>query len=153
VTCKVKARRNLAVPSGTVDLVPSASQQSQIEIGPDGKKRMVGPVISLSDPLPGGSETLAGGSAALPAPAPLEQSARFDVVVKGGALPSTPGRIDDFVWPPRPAAAAAPPVPVVEAPPAAASPAALATPIKTADPAGEVSNDKPAVLTPVSKAN
>src|SRR5439155_2717058 len=118
------------------------------EIGPDGKKRMVGPVISLSDPLPGGSDTLAGGGAS-PAP-PIEQSAQFDVVVKGAALPSIPGRIDDFVWPPRPAAL---PAPVAEAAPAPAPPSALLKPTKTGAPAGGLNNDRPAILTPVSKAN
>ena len=143
-----EVRRKTGVGAGTVDLVPSASQQNQIEIGPDGTKRMVGPVISLSDPLPGDSDTLAGDGAA--PTAPVGESMQFDVVVKGAALPSTPGRIDDFVWPPRPAAA---PAPVAEAAPAAASPAAPVKPTKIATPAGAASDDTPAVLTPVSKAN
>src|SRR5690606_11971861 len=53
-------RRQTGVGAGAVDLLASVSNTSQIEIGPDGKKRLVGPVISLSDPLPGGSDTLAG---------------------------------------------------------------------------------------------
>ena len=55
-------RKQTGIGTGSVDLFASASQTSQIEIGPDGVKRLVGPVISLSDPLPGASRTLAGGS-------------------------------------------------------------------------------------------
>ncbi|MBN9020745.1 MAG: DUF459 domain-containing protein, partial [Rhizobiales bacterium] len=58
-------RRHTGIGAGTVDLLPSVSQTSTIEIGPDGKKRLVGPVISLTDPLPGVVEALAG------APAPV----------------------------------------------------------------------------------
>lgn len=58
-------RRQTGVGAGTVDLLASTSQTSQIEIGPDGKKRLVGPIISLSDPLPGASDVLAGAPLAL----------------------------------------------------------------------------------------
>jgi len=42
----------------------SLTGANQIEIAPDGTKRLVGPVISLSDPLPGASDQLAGGDQA-----------------------------------------------------------------------------------------
>ena len=51
-------RKQTGIGTGAVDLFASASQTSQIEIGPDGVKRLVGPVISLSDPLPGASRAL-----------------------------------------------------------------------------------------------
>ena len=65
-----EVRRKTGLGAGMVDLVSSASQQTQIEIGPDGTKRLVGAVISLTDPLPGGSNTLSGG----PSPAPAAPS-------------------------------------------------------------------------------
>ena len=55
-------RKQTGIGSGSVDLATSASQANQIEIGPDGVKRLVGPVISLSDPLPGASRSLVGGA-------------------------------------------------------------------------------------------
>ncbi len=110
-------RRHTGVGTGTVDLLASASQTSTIEIGPDGKKRLVGPVISLSDPLPGVSVALAGAPAPVlfdpisgqvivppeaPAPevVPESETARFRLVVKGESLPGIAGRVDDFAWPP-----------------------------------------------------
>jgi hypothetical protein len=138
-----EVRRKTGVGAGTVDLLPSSSQQTRLEIGPDGKKRLVGPVISLSDPLPGGSDTLAGGPAGPAAPA--ADSPQSNMIDQGTALRSIPGRIDDYVWPPRPAEV---PTPMAEAAPAPAS--QPVKPAKTALPAG---SDKPAVLTPISKAN
>ena len=114
-------RRKTGIGLGAIDLVASTSNQSQIEVGPDGKKRLVGPVISLSDPLPGASDALAGApeplvydpttgevKAAAPPqslaeakapPAPTE-SIRYRVIVKGESMPSLAGRVDDFAWPP-----------------------------------------------------
>ena len=66
------------------------------------------------------------------------------MIDKGTELPSIPGRIDDYVWPPR---AAAVPAPIAEATPVNA-PAGQAG--QGCSPAG---SDKPAVLTPISKAN
>src|SRR5665213_2356486 len=59
-------RRQTGLGAGTVDLFTSTNQNSQIEIGPDGQKRLVGPVISLTDPAPGASDVLAGGPGAAP---------------------------------------------------------------------------------------
>jgi len=110
-------RRHTGIGAGTVDLLPSVSQTSTIEIGPDGKKRLVGPVISLSDPLPGVIEAPAGAPAPAvfapiggkvvsapaadtnAAPQPTE-TAQYRLVVRGESLPSVPGRVDDFAWPP-----------------------------------------------------
>ena len=110
-------RRHTGVGAGAVDLLASASQTSTIEIGPDGKKRLVGPVISLSDPLPGVSVALAGapdpvlfdpisGQAFVePEPpkseaVPESETARYRLVVKGESLAGVAGRVDDFAWPP-----------------------------------------------------
>lgn len=111
-------RRHTGIGAGTVDLVASVSQTSTIEIGPDGKKRLVGPVISLSDPVPGSTPTLAGAPApvvydpisgrVVDTPAaetsetaePATETAQYRLVVRGEALPTMPGRVDDFAWPP-----------------------------------------------------
>lgn len=100
-------RRQTGIGTGAVDLLASIDQQSQIEIGPDGQKRLVGPVISLSDPLPGASDMLAGG----PHEEPLAEgeTPQYLMIVKGEALPAVAGRADDFAWPPRPAGTSAQP--------------------------------------------
>lgn len=144
-------RRKTGVSAGAVDLLASTSEESQIEIGPDGKKRLVGPVISLSDPRPGLSDALAGAPdpvtfdpltgmattppARTPAAEAADETLRYKVVIKGETLPAVAGRADDFAWPPRPRTAAAPP----PAEPATAE----AAPIAPEGPA----------LTPVSKSN
>ena len=92
-------RRQTGLGTGAVDLLASTSQTSQIEIGPDGVKRLVGPVISLSDPRPGASDMLAGGPHA-PEPVQEGDTPRYLMVVKGEALPVVSGRADDFAWPP-----------------------------------------------------
>jgi hypothetical protein len=90
-------RKQPGFGSGAIDLLASTTQGNQIEIAPDGKKRLVGPVISLTDPLPGASETLAGGPGGA---VPAGQSPQYRMIVKGEALPSVVGRVDDFSWPP-----------------------------------------------------
>jgi hypothetical protein len=86
---------------GATELAPSASQESRIEVGPDGKKVLVGPVISLTDPLPT-SARLAGGT---DGPMPSPDSVQFKVLVKGEVPPTVRGRVDDYVWPSGPAPA------------------------------------------------
>jgi uncharacterized protein len=149
-------RRRAGIGKGTVNLLASTTQQSTIEIGPDGRKRLVGPIISLSDPLPGASDRLAGDpvpivydlatnmviSPPLPDKKPVEETALYKLVVKGEPLTSAPGRIDDFAWPPGERQAQtfeAPGIPegTVFVPPDAPATAA----------AGE------AVLTPISRSN
>jgi len=110
-------RRHTGIGAGTVELVASSTQASTIEIGPDGKKRLVGPVISLSDPPPGASLTLAGApppvvfdpisGQVMPAltddteeAATEARTAQHRLVVKGDSLAALPGRVDDFAWPP-----------------------------------------------------
>lgn len=143
-------RRKTGVGTGAVDLLSSASQKSQIEVGPDGKKRLVGPVISLTDPLPGGSDTLAGGpspapaAAAAPSPPPAEpaQTPQINMIDRGDALPSIVGRADDYAWPPRPA----------DVPPPVAQAAPQPVPVTPGGkPAKAGASAKPAVLTPISK--
>lgn len=97
------------IGGGAMQLSPSANQEDRIEIGPDGKKVLVGPIISLTDPVPT-SATLEGGSDA-PAPVPSPNSVQFKVLVKGDVTPPAPGRVDDFVWPSdaAPATTAVPP--------------------------------------------
>ena len=96
-------RRQTGIGTGAVDLLASTDQQSQIEIGPDGVKRLVGPVISLSDPLPGSSRALVGGPDEAAAAEPGEtETPQYLMIVKGAALPAVNGRADDFTWPPQP---------------------------------------------------
>jgi hypothetical protein len=85
----------MGVGPGTIELSPSPTQERRIEVGPDGKKRLVGPVISLTDPLPVAAKLAGGPDAA----APGADSAQFRVIVKGEALPAVAGRVDDFAWP------------------------------------------------------
>ena len=100
-------RRQTGIGTGAVDLLASTNQTNQIEIGPDGQKRLVGPVISLSDPLPGASDALAGGPDVAVANAKGD-TPQVLMVVKGEALPTVAGRADDFTWPPRPRTAIEP---------------------------------------------
>lgn len=111
-------KRVTGVGAGGIDLLTSTNQTSHIEIGPDGKKRLVGPIISLSDPLPGASQQLAGA----PDEQPPDKSdtPQYRLVVAGEAPATLPGRADDFAWPPGPRAAWVP----GEAPVAATAPAA-----------------------------
>jgi hypothetical protein len=116
-------RKQTGIGTGSVDLFASASQTSQIEIGPDGVKRLVGPVISLSDPLPGASRALVG-SADNPDAAMSTDTPQYRLIVKGAAPPVVAGRADDFTWPPRQRAAPAAPVKPTAAAEAAAPPTA-----------------------------
>lgn len=78
-----------------------------IEIGPDGKSRVVGAIVSLTDPAPGAADVpLAGapstdvvGSTRPLAGAP-EGSAAYKLSVEGVAPEPKPGRADDFAWKP-----------------------------------------------------
>jgi uncharacterized protein len=91
-------RRQTGFGSGSVDLLATVTLGNQIEIGPDGEKILVGPIVSLNDPLPGSNGELAG---AVPAKEPATDSLQFKVIVRGEEMPDVPGRADDFVWPPR----------------------------------------------------
>jgi hypothetical protein len=101
-------RRQTGIGAGAVDLLTSANQTSQIEIGPDGQKRLVGPVISLTDPRPGASDALAGAPDPVPEVARESDTPQYLMIVKGAALPTVSGRADDFTWPPPADTTAAP---------------------------------------------
>jgi len=66
------------------------------EIGPDGKSRVVGPIVSLTDPPPGAADAaLAGGEPTAAAPT---TGVAYSLTVNGDAPPAPPGRADDFAW-------------------------------------------------------
>jgi hypothetical protein len=73
-----------------------------MEIGPDGKERQVGPVLSLTDVEPGAADAKLAGAAGTAGPAPAADSIQYKLTVKGQAPAAQPGRVDDFAWkPPR----------------------------------------------------
>jgi hypothetical protein len=137
-------RHQTGIGAGAVALATSASQTSQIEIGADGKKRLVGPVISLDDPLPGASSDLAGELEPVgdqrvggePVTEPLlatpadTDSPQYQMLIKGQSLPAVAGRADDFTWPPsyRPIAGAQA---LLQPPPATAADAPVTAEIAT----------------------
>ncbi|HVY19088.1 MAG TPA: SGNH family hydrolase [Bauldia sp.] len=92
-------RRQTGIGAGAVDLLASTSQANQIEVGPDGQKRLVGPVLSLTDPRPG-SDALAGAPDPVPEVQKESETPQYMMIVKGAALPTVAGRADDFTWPP-----------------------------------------------------
>jgi len=71
------------------------------EIGPDGKERQVGPVVSLTDPDPGAASAGLAGDAAQAGPGPAADSLHYKLTVRGQAPAARPGRVDDFAWKPR----------------------------------------------------
>ena len=92
------ADRELRREVGDMNLAgPVSNPENQIEVEPGGQKRLVGPVISLSDPRPDASEMLAGAQAATIIP--TKQSPQFELMIKGAADRRVPGRVDDFAWP------------------------------------------------------
>jgi hypothetical protein len=120
-------RRQTGLGEGKVDLLTSTNQNNQVEIGPDGQKHLVGPVISLTSPPPGASDALAGGPNDADAAKKNTDSPGYRMIVKGEALPRVSGRADDFTWP-APATAAPAAAAPATATPAAAAPVAGQTP-------------------------
>lgn len=118
-------RRQTGFGSGRIDLLATVTQGNQIEIAPDGTKMLVGPIISLNDPMPGLSVDLAGAG---PASLPGEDSPQFKTIVSGEVLPDVPGRVDDFVWPPRKESELLPKPPAPEPVAEAAAPVPVARP-------------------------
>ncbi len=111
-------RKRVGVGGGEVDLVTSLTRANRVEIGPDGVRRVVGPVLSLSDPPPGTTADLDGekepiadrlvtGERLTPPllAAPDPDSPQYRLVVEGNALPIVSGRADDPYWPRRNVAA------------------------------------------------
>jgi hypothetical protein len=96
-------RRVTGIGAGTVNLLATVTPASRIEIGPDGRRRVVGPVISLSDPAPGSAAVLAGDGKVLNAPpllaAPRDSFSPQAIMIQGVGLPAVRGRADDFAWP------------------------------------------------------
>ncbi|MHA1158139.1 MAG: DUF459 domain-containing protein [Alphaproteobacteria bacterium] len=76
-------KRQIGFTTGAKSVLLLSSPTSQIEIGPDGEKRLVGPVVSLVGPRPGARDALVG-----------------DREGEDGSLPLVPGRADDYRWPP-----------------------------------------------------
>jgi hypothetical protein len=65
-----------------------------VEILPGGVPRVVGPVMVIGDPPPGAAAELAT------APTELgNETLAYQLLVRGDALPTVPGRADDFTWP------------------------------------------------------
>lgn len=104
-------KRQIGFGADSADVLLASTPTAKIEVGADGVKRLVGPIMSLSGARPGAREELAGAGGAAP---PKVEDGNEDVsayqtmVIVGGSLPVVPGRADDFSWPPPGAAAAAP---------------------------------------------
>jgi hypothetical protein len=75
---------------------PNAS----MEMGPDGKEREVGPVVSLTEPEAGPEATLIGARDQR-VPGPMADSLQYRLTVEGRSADAQPGRVDDFAWKPR----------------------------------------------------
>jgi hypothetical protein len=112
-------RRQSGLGLGTVDLLSSLSPSSRVEVGKDGQKRVVGPVISLTDPPPAAGVVLVGDGPSpvargtTPAPllaAPKDPQSPQALLIQGAALPLVSGRADDFSWPRKAPPVVAPPV-------------------------------------------
>ena len=124
-------RRQSGLGLGTVDLLASLSPSSRVEVGVDGRKRVIGPVISLTDPPPAAGTVLVGdGPSAVargttPAPflaAPKDPQSPQALLIQGAALPVVAGRADDFTWPRKATALVVPP-PAPATPPVVPPPA------------------------------
>ena len=88
--------RRLGGIGGGEALAISTTPESRIEVGPDGRRWLVGPVISLNEPPPGSPTGLIGGTK--PA-APAKDSPQYKLIVEGASLPLVAGRVDDYRWP------------------------------------------------------
>ncbi len=66
-----------------------------VELQPDGVPRIVGPVMVIGDPPPGAPAQLMTGTTTLG-----EGTLAYQLLVRGEAPPTVPGRADDFTWPP-----------------------------------------------------
>jgi hypothetical protein len=82
--------------SGGEALATSATSESRIEVGTNGRRWLVGPVISLSEPPPGAATALAGSGKLA---GPKKDSPQYKLVIEGATLPGVAGRVDDFRWP------------------------------------------------------
>jgi len=104
-------KRQIGFGADSADVLLASTPTAKIEIGPDGVKRLVGPIMSLSGARPGAREELAGAGGGEPpkvVDGGEEATAYQTMVIEGGSLPVVPGRADDFSWPPPGEAIAAP---------------------------------------------
>ncbi len=86
---------------------PAPAPEASAPAKPGAARPAVGPVVPLT--ADGGGQAgdlLGGGRTASPS---SEDPVAASVLVRGDPLPAPPGRADDFVWPPRGAAANPPP--------------------------------------------
>ncbi len=95
-------KRQIGFGTGASDVLLLSSPTSQIEIGPDGEKRLVGPIISLSGPRPGARDELAGEpeAMALSVAEGEEPSPQQLLIIEGQSPEIVGGRVDDHSWPP-----------------------------------------------------
>jgi hypothetical protein len=77
-------------------LATSTTPGERIEVSPDGRRWLVGPVISLNEPPPGSPTELIGGTKLTE---PAKESPQYKLVVEGASLPAVTGRVDDYRWP------------------------------------------------------
>jgi hypothetical protein len=77
-------------------LATSTTPGERIEVSPDGRRWLVGPVISLNEPPPGSPTELIGGTKPTE---PAKESPQYKLVVEGASLPAVTGRVDDYRWP------------------------------------------------------
>ncbi|BCP55019.1 hypothetical protein K32_36360 [Kaistia sp. 32K] len=80
--------------------VTPTNPNATMEIGPDGKERQVGPVISLTDPEPGAADGKLIGARDQTVPGPAADSVQYKLTVEGKSPAAQPGRVDDFAWKP-----------------------------------------------------
>ncbi|MBB5752530.1 SGNH/GDSL hydrolase family protein [Prosthecomicrobium pneumaticum] len=97
---ETEIRRDGGVLTPGSSLISAVNPNEVIEIGPDGKERRLGPVVSLTDPPPGAADSPLAG--AVPAAPPPADSAQYKLVVEGAPPPPPAGRVDDFTWRPAP---------------------------------------------------
>lgn len=80
--------------------IAPTNPNATMEIGPDGKERQVGPVVSLTEPEPGAATAKLAGATNQAGPAAASDSLQYKLTVKGQAPVAQPGRVDDFAWKP-----------------------------------------------------
>lgn len=93
-------KRQIGFGTDETDILPLSAPTSQIEIGPDGVKRLVGPIVPLSGPRPGARDQLVDRSAEAAGGGEGEATPQELLVFEGKSLPQVPGRADDASWPP-----------------------------------------------------
>jgi len=93
----IRQNSGLGLPMSSIT---PTNPNAATEIGPDGKERQVGPVVSLTDPDPGAASAKLAGAANQAGPGPAADSLQYKLTVRGQAPAAQPGRVDDFAWKP-----------------------------------------------------